>query len=294
MSEAEFHTRHLLVVAFEGWNDAGEAASTAARTLRDSVDAVPLLVIDGEEYFDYQFNRPMIARPDSGAGIIAWPSAVFSGAEDALRRRARDRFDAPKLSFLIGIEPARAWRSFTAEVLEFAEQLGVTGVVVVGAMLADVPHTRPIAVYTSSDNDALRAELGIERSSYEGPVGIVSVLAAAAEQAGLPTVSLWASVPHYVHTPPSPKATLALLERLETLLQQPIPHGALEAEAGEWERSVDAMAGEDEEMAGYITTLEQARDAADSPDATGDAIAQEFERYLRGADGEGGDKGGRP
>ncbi|MCU1419346.1 MAG: carboxylate--amine ligase [Mycetocola sp.] len=164
----------------------------------------------------------------------------------------------------------------------------ISAVVFLGAMLADVPHTRPISIFTSSENQEVRAELQIERSMYEGPVGILSVVAEAAEDAGIPTVAIWASVPHYVHNAPSPKAVLALIDKLEEIVDVVIPRGDLVEEAAEWEKGIDVLAGEDEDMAAYIRQLEQARDTVESPEASGEAIAKEFERYLRrSADGKG-------
>jgi hypothetical protein len=158
-------------------------------------------------------------------------------------------------------------------------------------MMSDVPHTRPISVFAGSDSDQIRTSLDLERSTYEGPVGILSVLSHAADAAGIPSASLWASVPHYVagHTP-SPKATLALLDRLEDLTGAPIPRGELSTESAAWEASIDAAAADDEEMTEYIRQLERTRDTWDSPEASGDAIAQEFEKYLR----RGGPGGGAP
>jgi predicted ATP-grasp superfamily ATP-dependent carboligase len=158
-------------------------------------------------------------------------------------------------------------------------------------MLADVPHTRPITVFASSENAAVRDRFELERSSYEGPVGILSVLGAAAEAAGLPTLSIWASVPHYVHNAPSPKATLALLERLEEFVDLEVDRGSLVEESAAWESGIDALAEDDDEMRAYITQLEQARDTVDSPEASGEAIAEEFERYLRRRDGRDGRDG---
>jgi hypothetical protein len=151
-------------------------------------------------------------------------------------------------------------------------------------MLADVPHTRPISTFVSSENDEVRALLEIERSGYEGPVGILSVLADAAERAGIPTVSVWASVPHYVQNAPSPKATLALIDRLEEIMGVTVTRGDLLDEAQAWESGIDALASDDDDMSSYIEQLEQARDTVDSPEASGDAIAEEFERYLRDGD----------
>ncbi len=261
----------MLVVAFEGWNDAGEAASGAADSLRESLGLLPVFEVDAEEYFDFQFNRPVIALDENGRRSLSWPGVTLygPGAADA------------SLYVLSGAEPSRSWQSFIAEMLEAIEDREITGVVFLGAMLADVPHTRPISIFVSSDNAEVREALDIGRSSYEGPVGILSVLAMACETVGIPTASIWASVPHYVHSVPSPKATLALLEKLETVVHIDVPHGDLPVEAVAWETGIDALAGEDEEMAAYITGLEQARDTVDSPEASGDAIAEEFEKYLR-------------
>ena len=182
---------------------------------------------------------------------------------------------------LLGTEPSRGWKTFTREILEVLESNEITSIVFLGAMLADVPHSRPISVFTSSENAAVRAQLGIERSGYEGPVGILSVLGDAAERAGITTMSIWASVPHYVHNAPSPKATLALIDKLEEIIDIVIPRGELVTEAAAWESGIDALAGDDDDMASYIEQLEQARDTVDSPEASGEAIAQEFEKYLR-------------
>ena len=165
--------------------------------------------------------------------------------------------------------------------LFYDQTADVGGIVFLGAMLADVPHTRPISIFVSSDNPQVRAELQIERSTYEGPVGILSVLAIAAEEVGIPTLSIWASVPHYVHNAPSPKAMLALIDKLEEIIDVVIPRGELVSEAEEWQSGIDTLAAEDDEMAAYIGQLEQARDTVDSPEASGEAIAQEFEKYLR-------------
>ena len=151
-------------------------------------------------------------------------------------------------------------------------------------MLADVPHTRPITVFASSENSEVRDRFDLERSSYEGPVGIISVLADAAERSGIPTISIWASVPHYVHNAPSPKATLALIERLEDFIELRVDRGSLAEDSKAWESGIDALASDDDDMAAYIQQLEQARDTVDSPEASGDAIAEEFERYLRRRD----------
>jgi predicted ATP-grasp superfamily ATP-dependent carboligase len=192
---------------------------------------------------------------------------------------------------LLGVEPSRNWQTFATEVIDAALAADVDAMVFLGAQLADVPHTRPTTIHVSSENPAVRGELDVERSQYEGPVGIISVLSQAAESAEIPTVNLWASVPHYVQHSPSPKATLALIDRLEEIIDVTIPRGTLVSDATAWEESINQLAADDDDMAAYIGSLEQARDAVDSPRASGEAIAQEFERFLRKKDGDGGSPG---
>jgi hypothetical protein len=296
-----FRGGRLLVVAFEGWNDAGEAASGAVRALKDVLDVVPIADIDPEDYYDFQLNRPVIETHDEGRRRLRWPGVTLFGpaVDDGLPREPVAGSDDPlsvsganhdNIYLLLGTEPSRGWRTFATETVDQALTADVTGIILLGALLADVPHTRPIAVTATSENAEVRDELGLERSTYEGPVGILSVIVEAAEEVGIPTVSLWASVPHYVHNAPSPKATLALLDRLEELVDVTIPRGELVDEARAWEEGIDALADDDDEMRGYITELEKARDAVEAPEASGEAIAQEFERYLRKRDDEpGGD-----
>ncbi len=279
---SRFTKGRVLVVAFEGWNDAGEAASGALRMLKEQLEVYPIGEIEPEDYFDYQFNRPTVTTDEDGSRQLVWPSVTAYGPVSP------GAGPSANVYLLLGSEPSRGWKTFTTEILEVIEDAEITGVVLLGAMLADVPHTRPISVFTSSENPAVRTALGVEKSSYEGPVGILSVLAEAAENAGIPTVSIWASVPHYVHNAPSPKATLALIDKLEEIIDVVIPRGELLQESAAWENGIDALAGDDEDMAAYIEQLEQARDTVDSPEASGEAIAQEFEQYLRRRDGKDG------
>lgn len=293
--------KRVLVVAFDGWNDAGEAASTALTRLREASAYELVFGVDPELYFDYQYTRPHIKMDADGSRSLTWPEAtVWRPALDA-QKPGTDLHqddslastDAPELWILAGVEPARAWQAFTAELIDVALQHDITGIVALGSMMSDVPHTRPISVFRGSENDELRSALELERSTYEGPVGVLSVLCAAAESAGIPTANLWASVPHYVagHTP-SPKASLALLESLEQLTGSHVERGQLPTEALAWEATIDAAAADDEEMSEYIRQLEHTRDTVDAPEAQGDAIAQEFEKYLRHG-GEGPSKPGR-
>jgi hypothetical protein len=277
--------RRIIVAAFDGWNDAGEAASAAAALLRADTDYEVVHTVDPELYFDYQYTRPQIGLDAEGHRTLTWPEARLL--------RPTHRSDDAEIWLLVGVEPARAWQAFAAEFIDVALREDVTGFVALGSMMSDVPHTRPISVFAGSDNEGVRQALDLERSLYEGPVGILSAIGHAAEGVGIPTASLWASVPHYVagHTP-SPKATLALLDRLQSITGIDVPRGELAAEAVAWEASIDAAAADDEEMSEYIRQLEQTRDTWDSPEASGDAIAQEFERYLRRG-GDGPSKPGR-
>lgn len=273
-----------LVVAFEGWNDAAESASAAVKFMAEALNAEVVGSVDPEDYYDFQFTRPNVAFDADGSRNVIWPGTeICSPAKDVIQ--ARPEF--AKINFLIGTEPSRRWKSFTAEIIELIEDREIDAVLFLGAMLADVPHSRPISVVATSQNEQARDELEIERSHYEGPIGILSVLAIALEKAGIPSVALWASVPHYVHNTPSPKATLALLQETERLLGVEFDHKDLAQEAFAWERGIDEVAENDEEMAGYIEQLEKAKDTYDSEAASGDALAMEFEKYLRAADDEG-------
>ncbi|KUM33054.1 PAC2 family protein [Arthrobacter sp. EPSL27] len=263
----------VLLAAFEGWNDAGEAASDALRYLNKLWGGKKVGSIDADEYYDFQFTRPTIRRTASGERKIKWPSTrIF---------KASVPDSNVDVIFVQGTEPSYKWRAYTAELLVHAEALHVDYVILVGALLADVPHSRPIPVSASTDDPALRERMDLEASQYEGPVGIVGVLAEVALLAGLPTVSLWAAVPHYVAQAPSPKAQLALLHRIEELLQVPLDTQELAEESDAWERGVDELATEDPEIAAYVRQLEEAKDTADLPEASGESIAREFERYLK-------------
>lgn len=278
-----FRGGSVLIVAFEGWNDAGEAASAAARAVRDQLGLVPRLEVEPEDYFDYQFNRPSVSTNEVGERVLEWPGVtLFAPGEGT------------GIHVLLGAEPSRGWKTFSAEIVDAAETAGVTGIVFLGAMLADVPHTRPISVFVGSDNPDVQDFWELEANTYEGPVGILSVLGDAAEKAGIPTLAIWASVPHYVHNSPSPKATLALLDRVEEFVDVRVDRGSLVAEASAWENGIDALAEDDEDMASYIRQLEQARDTVDSPEASGEAIAKEFERYLHRRNGRDEQRPGGP
>ncbi|MGH8891277.1 MAG: PAC2 family protein [Acidothermaceae bacterium] len=265
--------RPVMITAFEGWNDAADSATDAIESLELAWSAQPLAEIDPEDYYDFQVNRPSVAMIDGVSRRVSWPTTRITLAEPVAGRR--------DIVLLRGLEPNMRWRSFCAEIIDFVNRLGVDEVVNLGALLSDSPHSRPVPVTgTAADSEAAR-RLGLEQSSYEGPTGIVGVFNDACIKAGVPAVSLWAAVPHYVAQPPCPKATLALLRNLEDVLEFPIPYGDLADLSAAWERGVDQLAEEDSEVAEYVRTLERQKDEADIPEASGEAIAREFERYLR-------------
>jgi proteasome assembly chaperone (PAC2) family protein len=263
----------VLLAAFEGWNDAGDAATSAIEHLEEEWGARAVAAIDPDEYYDFQVNRPLVQLVDGVTRKVTWPTTRISvcsppGAE-------RD------VVLVRGLEPNMRWRGFCAELVAIGTQLGVELVVTLGALLADSPHTRPVPVSGTTSDPGTAASLGLESSRYEGPTGIVGVFQDACTQAGMTSVSFWAAVPHYVAQPPCPKATVALLRRVEDLLDIPVPLADLPERSRSWERQVDELAAEDSDVAEYIASLEEREPETDLPEASGDAIAKEFERYLR-------------
>jgi len=283
------HEPRVLIAAFEGWSDAGSATTTALQHLAELINAEPLHAVGADGFVDLQVHRPKVSFDDAGNRVLDWPETRLYGT---VRRPGSDaepptdtvrRIDGRPVSdlfLLAGVEPAREWASFVDEVVDLVDAWQIDMVIIIGAYFSDAPHSRPIITAVSSEDASLRASLGASRSDYEGPVGIGTVLELALVAADVPTVALWAQVPHYVHTAPSPKATLALLDKLEEILDVVIPRGDLLSEANDWEAHIDRLAANDEEMGNYIRTLEEARDAFSAPETTGEAIAQEFERFL--------------
>ena len=264
----------LVVVAFEGWNDAGDAATGALEHLELIWDAKPLAALDPEDYYDFQVNRPTVS-------LVGGVSRRDRVADDA-------HLGGPAAGQRAGRRPDPRHRAqhAVAGVLRRADrdprsELDVSIVVALGALLADTPHTRPTPVTGSAyDAESARA-YGLETSRYEGPTGILGVFQDACVQAGLPAISFWAAVPHYVSQPPSPRATVALLQRVEEVLEITVPLGALPQQAEDWVKTVDEMANEDDEVVEYVRSLEERATEVDLSQANGDTIAREFERYLR-------------
>lgn len=263
----------VVIAAFEGWNDAGEAASDAVEHLLVSWRATLLATVDPEDYYDFQVNRPHVGFDDRGEREISWRSTSLWHCEGGPTDRP--------IILITGIEPNLRWRSFCQEILDYVTSIGASTFVTLGALLADVPHTRPVPITGLSSDPTLAERYQLQASQYTGPTGIVGVMQEASHRRGLATLSYWAAVPHYVAQPPAPKATLALLGQIEDLVGSPIDLRGLPEEARAWERGVDELASDDSDVAEYVRSLEEERDAVDLPEATGDAIAREFERYLK-------------
>jgi proteasome assembly chaperone (PAC2) family protein len=278
--------RPVLIGAFRGWNDGGQAATLAAGYLARQWGAHKFAEIDPELFVDFQATRPHVTLEDGATRKIEWPENVFY--------RARIPGTSRDAVILVGVEPNYRWRTFSGLVSELSRDLGVELVVTLGALLADVPHTRPAPVTGAATDPKLVDELGLQLSRYEGPTGIVGVLLDACRREGIPSVSLWAAVPHYVSLAPSPRAARALCERLGGVLGVGVEVAELaEAETSYVEQVSEAVAS-DEDTAAYVAELEQRADSLDwleeSGDLpSGDAIANEIARYLRERDANGGD-----
>jgi proteasome assembly chaperone (PAC2) family protein len=266
----------VLIAAFEGWNDAADAASGAVRYLRDQWSARPFATIDHEDFYDFTATRPRVRLVQGITRRIDWPEAEFSSA--ALPGTPHD------VIVLLGHEPQLKWRTFTEQVLGVARELGVEMVVILGALLADVPHTRPVRVTGTAADAELVRRLHLGRSTYEGPTGIVGVLHDAFSKAHLPSASLWAAVPHYVASTPSPKASLALVRRAAELLSTTVDTDDLEVAVADYEQQVSEVVAADDDVVAYVHRLEAGTDDEDVDDmemVSGDALAAELERYLR-------------
>ena len=266
-------TDAVVIAAFEGWNDAGEAATDAVNHLLVSWKAKLLATIDPEDYYDFQVNRPHVGFDSEGGRELSWRTTSFWHATAGTSGR--------DVVLITGIEPNLHWKSFCTELLDYVSEIGATTFATLGALLADVPHTRPVPITGISSDPVLAEQYGLEPSRYTGPTGIVGVIQEASHRRGLKTLSYWAAVPHYVAQPPAPKATMALLGQLEDLIGTPIDMRGLPEDARAWERGVDELASEDGDVADYVRSLEEEQDTVDLPEATGDAIAREFERYLK-------------
>ena len=276
----------VMLIAFSGWNDAADAATGATshilgawtdgiHAVDEQTGVVPELIaeVDPEDFYDFQVNRPMVNMDDSHLRSLTWPGTQVFGLQ------------MPELDFdfviIRGVEPSMKWKTFTQDLIDLAEDLDISMIVTLGSMLADAPHSRPITVTCSGAHPEIANRLGVEVSKYEGPTGILGVIADACLRRGLDAVSLWAAIPHYASNSPSPKATLALVNALEDLLEITLPQGELPTQSLEWESEVDELAREDSDVADYVKALEESKDSALLSDVSGDEIARELERFLR-------------
>jgi proteasome assembly chaperone (PAC2) family protein len=267
-----------LVCAFKGWNDAGDAASAALTFVGSSLGATRFAEIDPEEFYDFQATRPRIELVEGKTRELTWPSVEIWEAR--VPRAPRD------LILLSGPEPSMRWRTFCEQIVELAEVLGVQLVVTLGALLADVPHSRPVGITGFATDEGLASRTDLHPSSYEGPTGITGVVHAACADAGLPSASLWATVPHYVAAAPNPKAALALVRKLEGLVGVTVDASELESASADYERQVSLAVQSDPDVQAFVERLEKAAEEEDEPVdpsqlPSGDVIAREFQRFLR-------------
>jgi proteasome assembly chaperone (PAC2) family protein len=271
-----------LICAFKGWNDAADSASSAIQFVGSALGAHRFATIDPEDFYDFQATRPRVKMVEGQAREVVWPAVELFEAR--VPRAPRD------LILMTGSEPSFRWRTFCKLVIELAEALGTQLVVTLGALLADVPHTRPVSVTGLSSDPALVARLGLAPSSYEGPTGIVGILHAACQQAGLPSASLWAAVPHYIAATPNPKAALALVRKLEGLVGVAVDASELESASTDYDRQVNVAVQSDPDVQAFVERLEQAavEEADDAPTAlpSGETIARDLQRFLRQRGGD--------
>ncbi|RRJ87175.1 PAC2 family protein [Gulosibacter macacae] len=269
-----FASGRTLVIGLRGWSDAGGAASGAISQVVETAELERLVVrLDDEIYFDYAATRPQVTTNEHGERVIEFPQALIVGPTPG---------SSSQVYAMAGQEPSLRWRTFVSEVINVCRLEQIENIVLVGALLADAPHTREIRVGRTSEDPEVQHEFGLEAPSYEGPTGVMSVIAQEARAVGIRVMSLWASVPHYSTSieSPSPKAELALVDALAELLMLAIDRKQLVREAEEWQVRISGLIEQDDELSDYVRYLEETRDVVDSEAATGDAIAAEFEQFL--------------
>jgi hypothetical protein len=276
-------TGGILLVAFEGWSDAGDAASTAVRYLTDQWELEPFADIDPEIFYDFSVTRPRVELDDDLQRQIVWPELTFSaGRVGRIGDLGGELPDGRPAASLIGAEPQLRWRSFTEQVISVARALEVDLVLTLGALLAEVPHSRQVSVFATSYDDDVAKGQGLQPSRYEGPTGITGVLQTACRDAGLRSAALWAAVPTYVPAAPSPKAALALMRKVSELTDLPFEPTEIAIAAASYEHQVDELVADDEETHEYVSQLEERfdRGAAD-PFSDEESLVDEVERFLR-------------
>ena len=272
----------IMVIAFGGWSDAGEAATGVIghllATLNGDIEPAeftpPLMAeIDSEDFYDFQVNRPLIFLDSSMARNLTWPGVQIFGQRNPVGDR----------DFILvrGVEPSMRWRTFANELLDLADDCEVELIITLGSMLADTPHTRAIPVAATGAHPDTAQRLGVEVSRYEGPTGILAVIQDGAIRRGIDAVALWAAIPHYANASPSPKATLALVNELEDFLEISVPQGPLPELAAQWEALISEMVKEDSDLEEYVKSLEESKDSAEIGEDSGEELAREVERFLR-------------
>ena len=272
----------ILVAAFRGWNDAGDAATFAAAHLARVWSAEPVASIDPEEFYDFQAVRPQVELVDGVTRRISWPDNDFLAAR--LPGAPHD------VLLLVGTEPNVRWKTFSRLITGMAERHGVGLVITLGALLADVPHSRPTPVTGTAADADLIERLGLQRSRYEGPTGIVGVLHEAMSNAGISSASLWAAVPHYLGVTPNPKAALALVDRAVELIGAGAEIDDLQRATASYEERVSEMVASDEDVQAYVQLLESRADEREAQPISaeelpsGEALAAELEKFLRERD----------
>jgi proteasome assembly chaperone (PAC2) family protein len=274
----------VAIAAFEGWNDAADASTAAVEHLEQVWTGRPITTLDPEEFYDFQVNRPIVSLAEGETRNIEWPTTRFSVATPPGTER--------DVLLIRGIEPSMRWRSFCGEILELCHSLDVNRIVLLGALLADVPYTRPLPISGSASKREAAERFSLIPTRYDGPTGIVGVLQEACTRAELDALSFWVHVPHYANNPPCPKATLALLHRVEDVLDLPVPMMDLAEESAEWEERLRTAAEQDAELADYVRELEERVGDEGLQPLSGDEIAQEFEKYLRRRGGSSGPTAG--
>ena len=276
-------TDPILLIAFEGWNDAGDAATTAARYISNRWEARDFAIIDPEPFYDFSSNRPIVRLDENHERRLEWPGNVFSHLE---------LDDGRDVVVLSGVEPRLRWRTFCSQITDMADQMNAQLVVTLGALLAEVHHAKPISVVGASSDPALTNRLGLMRSRYEGPTGIVGVLQSTFSQLGTPAMSLWASVPTYVPSSTSPKAALALVERLATVLDVTLAATDLQIASSSYERQIDELLADDDELAEYaeqilldsvddVDEIDDIDELGEVDEHAGEQLVDEVEQFLR-------------
>lgn len=288
-----FASGRVLVVGFDGWTDPCGVVTDTVRHLKERFEGTHAVLAEltDEMYYDYSVARPLIRMNETGERMVVWPSASLFGPQDereeaspahnlAADAELHVLADEADIFVLSGVEPTLRLASFIERIMEFVEEADVSRVVLIGGMLDESPHTRPANILLTSDFERVRDEFGAVRSTYEGLTGVLGILDRVLTERGRPTLGVWASVPHYAQGPHSPKVVSAILDKLEEVLDISLPHAAVAAEAEAWERDVNELMSQDDDMREYVAMLERNYDTVKAPEASGDAIAREFERFL--------------